>query len=96
MATFHDLQSHLSKNPTFIGELLNDPKAALEKAHLELKDEKDIKRLETFVGLANLNVNAAAKLAGFHPPFKAGWGIGAGCCNGQTLFTSMGDPAPER
>ncbi|MCB9302625.1 MAG: hypothetical protein H6566_18440 [Lewinellaceae bacterium] len=85
MAKFTDVEKHLSTNPAFIGELLANPKNALKKARLEIDNQEDARRLEVFVRLTKLNLNAAANLTNFKTSMKADWGIGMGCCNSKKL-----------
>ena len=87
MATFNDLQSYLEKNPTFLGELVNNPKEALASANIKLDNEEDVKKLETLVHLSQLNIKIAADLINLKTSYKAEWGIGYGCCNAQPQFT---------
>jgi hypothetical protein len=84
MATFKDLEKKLQDNPSLLGELVVNPKTALQKAGIDLTNKEDIKRLEGFVRMAQSQIKVSAGLVGFNPG-KVAWGIGAGCCNGKSL-----------
>lgn len=85
MSKFSDVEKHLSTNPAFIGELLTNPKTALQKAKIEIDNQEDARRLEMFIRMTKLNLNAAANLTNFKTSMKADWGIGMGCCNSKNL-----------
>lgn len=84
MATFKDLERKMQNEPSLLGELLVDPKAALKKAGVELTNKEEVKKLEGFVRMSQSQIKVSAGLVGFNPG-RVAWGIGAGCCNGRSL-----------
>ncbi len=83
--TFQDVKAKAERDPAFLAELIVNPKKALQKAHFELTDSRDINRLELFVRTSQENVNAAGKIVGLRTQLDS-WGIGASCCNGRLLM----------
>jgi hypothetical protein len=82
-----DLEAKIKADPQLLVSFIADPKSVIKSSGSKIDDPSEVRRLEIFARAAQEQLRAAGKLANFDFRLRAdSWGIGAGCCNGSSLF----------